>query len=394
MSSMPSTNPALAEAAPPPRGAERVVLRIALQSDAEMPAVRRFNARMRAAQAPTDFLLPDRPNTPLPPGQAPPLVSWTKYVVLDNEEEARGGFLLMTQPAWLNGNLVNVANYQAPLSEGIADPRFAIASLHMLRYVQRQWPLAFVVGMGDIERPLPRLLTAASWTVRPIPWLFRMLRPGRVMREIQMLQRRTPVRIAARIAAASGAAWLGAQALHVRRWPARTNARAFTLDRVDEWGDWADDVWRRTREDIGFAVVRDRRTLESLYPAADPRNLIYVLRRGADVAGWAVCVDTQMQEHSHFGNLRVATVLDALALPSSMPSLASRLSEALSDSGADLLMTNQSHTTAVDAFRRAGFAVGPSNYLFAASKDLTREIGARKDRVHVTRGDGDGRIHL
>jgi hypothetical protein len=40
---------------------------------------------------------------------------------------------------------------------------------------------------------------------------------------------------------------------------------------------------------------------------------------------------------------------------------------------------------------------GPSNYLLAMSKDLAAALASERDalaRMHVNRGDGDGRIHL
>ena len=376
------------------RATPGAMLRVVRHTEAEMAAAARFNERMQAAGAPTDFLLPARPNSIPRPGHAEPLIAWIKFVVLDEDGEARGGFLLMTQPGWLDGNLIRVANYQSPLSEGIYDSRFGMVGAQMLRHVQREWPFAYVVGMSDPDRPLPRLLRAAAWDVRAVPWLFRMVRPGRVLRELPMLQGRRPLRVAARVGAGSGAAWLGAQALHARAWPARLRARSFTLDRVTGWGPWADDIWQRTRQEVVFAVVRDRATLQCLYPAEDGRYLIYTLRDRDRVVVYAVCVNTPMRGHAHFGNLKVATVLDAGGLPSAQPALISHVADALADDGADLLMTNQSHACVVQAFRAAGFVGGPSNYLFAASKRLSGAIGARHDRVHLTRGDGDGRIHL
>ncbi len=366
---------------------------IAPYDEVHVAAVRAFNDRMRAGGAPTDFLLPDQPNGE-PAALEPAPVAWTKYVVVDDEGEVRGGFLLMTQPGWLSGEVRPVANYQAPLSEGIHDTRFGIVGLQMLRHVQRAWPLTFAVGMGGADRPLPRLLTAAAWDVQPVPWLFRMVRPRRVLRELRLLRERTPLRVAAKVAAGSGAASLAAAVVQARVWPGRLRARRTVLDRVRRWDAWADDLWARTRDDVAFAVVRDRRTLECLYPTEDARYLMYVLREGGAVVAWAVCLSTQMAGHAHFGDLRVATVLDVGGLPAALPALVSKVSDALEDDGADLLMTNQSRADVAAAFRDAGFLAGPSNYLFAASPALSRSVEARRDRVHVTRGDGDGRIHL
>ncbi|HET9831041.1 MAG TPA: hypothetical protein VFP91_05015, partial [Vicinamibacterales bacterium] len=113
-----------------------------------------------------------------------------------------------------------------------------------------------------------------------------------------------------------------------------------------------------------------------------------------EIVGWTVALNTQMREHNHFGNLRVATVLDAMALPGAAVAVASQVRRALAADGADLVVTNQTHEQWLDAFRRSGFLSGPSNYLFAMSKVLSQSVGDAVSRVHVTRGDGDGRIHL
>jgi hypothetical protein len=368
--------------------------RVVPQTAAEMRAVLAFNERMRAAHADADFLLPDQPNGAVRlPGRPSPPVEWTKLVVLDQQDEVRGGFLLMTQQGWIQGEVRSVANYQGPLSEGIHDAKFGMVGLQMLRHLQRHWPLAFAVGMGGMDRPLPRLLQAAGWTVNPVPFLFHIVGSGRVLRELRVLQRRTPVRLAARAAAMSGAGALAVAALQFRSLMPGRGTRGLQLERVQRWGAWADALWHRTRDASSFAVVRDRATLESLYPLEDPRYLAFAARRGRDVVGWAVALDTQMRDHNHFGNLRVATILDARALAADQLPLAARLRDVFAQD-ADLIVTNQSHASWVDAFRGVGFLTGPSNYLLAMSKPLSQAIGDASARIHITRGDGDGRIHL
>ena len=80
--------------------------------------------------------------------------------------------------------------------------------------------------------------------------------------------------------------------------------------------------------------------------------------------------------------------------PEDAAAIAARIRTALAANGADLIVTNQSHASWVDAFARAGFLKGPSNYLLAMSRPLAQAVGDGSARVHITRGDGDGRIHL
>jgi hypothetical protein len=360
----------------------------------ERSAALAFNERMRAARAPTDFLLPDAPGglNGAAPADAP--VRWTNFLALDDAAEARGGFLLMEQAGWLNGRTVSVANYQSPLSEGIRDSRFGLVGMHMLKFVQRRAPHAYVVGMGAPDRPLPRLLAAAGWSIAPVPFFFHLVRPGRVLREMPLFRQRKALELVARLAAHSGAGWAGIRLLQARRAVERWRARRLCIDRLTRWDAWVDDLWESVREGFSFAAVRDRRALEHLYPLEQSRYLAVAARDGGRPVGWAVAVKTPMRGHRQFGNLTVATILDAVARPAFAAPLLARVVEAIAGD-ADLVITNQSHEIWQEACRRCGFLRGPSNFLFAASRPLAEAIGPTgAGRTHIVRGDGDGRIHL
>jgi hypothetical protein len=364
-------------------------LRFVPYTEAERPAVLAFNDRMLAGRAPTDFVLPDLPNAAdRDPGAA---IAWTKYIAVDAEDAVRGGFLLMQQPGWLGGASVGVANYQAPVSEGILNPRYATVGLRMLRFMERQWPYSFFVGMGSADRPLPRLLAATGWSVREVPFFFRIVRPRRVLRELRPLHAHTWSRLGARIAAETGAGWLCARALHARA-PIRASS-ALQMEPLRAWGGGIDGLWERTRHECAFAVTRDRATLRALYPLHDRRYSAYAFTSGGMLRGWAVVAETAMRDHTYFGHLRVATILDAWSEPGAAAAIVALLVRHLGRS-ADLIISSQSHRIWIAAFRRAGFASARSNYLLALSKPLTAAIGDASDRLHVTRGDGDGRIHL
>ena len=196
-------------------------------------------------------------------------------MVVDHDDEVHGGFLLMTQPGWLKGAIVEVPDYQAPLSEGIIDLRYGMVGMHMLRYVQKHWPLTFAVRIGGIDRPLPRLLQAAGWQVRAVPFLFHVVKTSRVLRELRMLQERPPLRLAARAGALTGAGAIGVAALQHRAWTSDHAAREIRVERIERWDGWADRLWQRARGEMVFSVLRDCGTLESLYPLADPKIWVH-----------------------------------------------------------------------------------------------------------------------
>jgi hypothetical protein len=109
-----------------------------------------------------------------------------------------------------------------------------------------------------------------------------------------------------------------------------------------------------------------------------------------------VLVYRQMLGSHAFGDLHVGTVLDSFALPGHEPAVARLARTLCADRGVDLSLTNQLHVAWQHAFRAAGYLSGPSNFLVAASPALHAAAGEgdRLARVHLTRGDGDGRINL
>ena len=166
---------------------------------------------------------------------------------------------------------------------------------------------------------------------------------------------------------------------------------------VSRFGDWVDAIWERSREACSLCAVRDQAALAALYPEQDARYLRLKVTQGGEIVGWAVLLDTQMHGHKYFGDLRVGTLLDGMAVAGAVTPTAMAATEALADRGADLVVTNQLHDDWVSGLERAGFLRGPSNYGFGMSKQLARlldPIEAHGPRMHVTRGDGDGRVNL
>lgn len=359
-------------------------------AEQHVPAVEAFNRRMVGVNAASDFLLP--PHPVYPPPDKDSVINWTHFVVVDEEEEVRGGVLKMDQPGWLNGQEVRAINFQSPLSEGIVEPKYAMVAMQIVKFEQKQGEAVFMVGMGSQGKPLPRLLSAAGWFVQRVPFLFRVHQVGRFLKEVRVLHTSTFRSVVARAARWTGAGCIGISILQRQR-----VACLGAVRREKSWGSWADDIWDSYRESCSFAVKRDRRTLTSLYPTDDPRLQILVILRDRQPVGWAVCVNTRFTNHPNFGNLQVGSILDCVAIPDAMVLTAVLADHELSSAGAELVLVNQSHAEWIRAFRSSGFLPGPSNYLLAMSKRLTEavfSVQGRDQRVHITRGDGDGRIHL
>ena len=344
------------------------------------PAAAEFNARMRAAEARSDFLLPLRAPAEVPEG----IVRDVQYVAVDDSRAVRGGVILREHPGWVGGRLEHVVNLQSPVSEGIIDPRFTLLATQLVKTALKRSPFAYVVGMGSETNPLPRVLKAMGWSVRKVPFSFQLLRVARCLGQIAPL-RTTPVRrLVADAARLTGAGWVGARVL---QHPRGTRALEVARSRSDDAA--VDEAWRALRERSSFAVVRDRSTLPLLLGRGD--GDIFVARAGGAVAGWFDLVLTQMRGSPYFGDLRVATLADAVPMPGHEASLLAAAARQARTLGADIVCTNLSAAWLQAHARRAGWLSGPSNYLVATSKALSAELD---DSAYITRRDGDGLTNL
>jgi hypothetical protein len=116
-----------------------------------------------------------------------------------------------------------------------------------------------------------------------------------------------------------------------------------------------------------------------------------MVERGGKIVGWAVV--GERRKDSKYGEMRVASVVDCFALAGEFVPVVSCATDVLVKQGFDLILTNQSHKQWGEAFRRAGYLSGPSNFIFAASKKLAELLvpfEQVRPRMHFTRADGDG----
>ena len=349
---------------------------------------------MRLGSAPSEFFLPE---TPPPEGTGADRAIQTVYYLALEGETVRGGFVLGDYPAWLNSAPITATVCIAPLSEGIIDPKYVMLSMQFIRSLRAHTPYGFAGGMGSPNNPYPRLLRAAGWSIFEIPFFFLVCRPKRFFLQIGSLRSSWARRLVSDIAAWSGLGNFGLAAAQSRGLLIRRQASGLSVEAVKGWGPWADEIWERVRPSFSFAICRDRRTLQDLYPASETRVMRLLVRRGDQIVGWATALDTQMTKDRYFGDLRVATILDCMAPPSDLTPVVYSISRTLKRAGVDLIVSNQSHRLWQRAFRRAGFLNGPVNYCLGISKPIADAIQLGEERqagIYFTRADGDGRMHL
>jgi hypothetical protein len=104
-----------------------------------------------------------------------------------------------------------------------------------------------------------------------------------------------------------------------------------------------------------------------------------------------------MSDDKYFGNLRVGSVVDCLAVPGDESAVIDLVTRELRKMGSDLVVTNQSHAQWVAAFGKNGYLSAPSNFILACSPELIAGLGPLEQElsaIHINRADGDGPIHL
>ncbi len=342
-----------------------------------LAALREFNARLEA----TGMQLPEDPEAEMLPGSR-------MYLAVEGRE-VRGGYILRPQTFSFGGELRRVAHLRLPLSEGAVNRSYARVGPLLVRSAEKAEPLLYALGMGGLDRPLPRMLQALGWSVTPVPFYFHVVHAARFLRAIRAIRKTRLRAFLMDVAAWSGAGWLLIRSRQKRReQPAPKKIHA---EEAADFGPWADEIWTTAQPEYAMAAVRDAGALQQLYPAREQR----FLRLRVNSRGWALLVDTQMQGDRYFGDLRVGTIVDCMASldadgPERVIHAARRY---LKKCGVDLIVTNQSHAAWRAALRAAGFLQGPSNFLYGASKALAA-LGIPDEEMHINRGDGDGPVHL
>jgi hypothetical protein len=316
-------------------------------------------------------------------------------------EEVRGGFILNWQRFAVGGREERVAHLKWPVSEGLVDRRYARVGALLLRSALREAPLLYCLGMGGRDRPLPRMLQAMRWPLWDVPFLFRVVRARRLLRQLALLRQPPWRRRLARLAA-----WLplldaGAAAVHLGqrlRQGSRAAGRDLRLVALRTPFDGRiDRLWGELRQHHRIAAVRDAAALNGRYPAADPRHLRFLCHRDGALVGWLVLRCSALRAHPQFGDLRVGTLVDGCCRPDDTMALAALAARELRRRGAELLVSNQTHEAWVAGLLASGWISGPSNFLLAVSPRLAGLVGAAErlpDGLHVNRGDGDGPVHL
>ena len=354
--------------------------------------VQEFNERMLAGGLESELRFPEEAEPESRVGFKDPLPR--EHILAVEGPDVRGAYFL-THEHWVaNGQRHRVANFRLPLSEGFIDPKYKGTGRALLRHALERSPLLYCLGLGDRSRPLPQLLVGQNWTIAETAFYFRCVHPRDVLRDLAWL-RTSPSRRFLMDAAAQSGGWVGIAAL--QRLRTHEPSHRASAAAVADFGDWADELWDRANSAYSMLADRSSLSLRARYPASDARFQRLAVRSDSEICGWVVVLATTMRDHRHFGNLKVGTIVDCLAVPGNEHGVICAATDALEGQGVDLIVSNQSHRNWRSAFARAGFLSGPTNRFFTPSPELARLLVPFEEKfplTHLTRGDGAGPIHL
>lgn len=351
-----------------------------------VPAIAAFNDRLRAGGSDWEFPAGA-------PGAAGGAIEMERYFCVDAAGAVRGAYNLIRQNAWTGAAEERIGFVRLPLSEGIVNPKFAMVGALLLKDAMKRCPLVFSLGMGGVDKPLPRLYRALGASVEPVPFYFRIGNASNFLRHIRPLRTNPARRRLFDWIAATRAANLPVRAYHA--WKARgATSREVDVEVVPRFQSWADAVWTEALANHSFLCGRRAEELNIRLPAEDPRIHRLRLRAAGRTVGWVAVTDKQWSDHPYFGAMRLGALVDGLTAPGFETAAAAVATRFLLARGVDLIVTNQMHRDWTAAVEACGYRRFPaSNFVLAASPALAPHLGDFS-RVHINRGDGDGPINL
>jgi hypothetical protein len=365
------------------------LIREILPGDAD--SIREFNSRLEKAGV--TFAFPVDSSALMRKDLGVEAPDQTAYVFHDGTA-VRGGYILKSEQVFVGGQSAPVGNYQLPLSEGIVDRKYAMVGVQLIKDALRRQPRLYCLGMGNVTRPLPRLVSKLGWTVSKVPFLFRIENVRNFTKEIRWLRQRARLRLLLDLAGNTGAlaGIVGLARLYRRAFGSRAPAGVSFAD-VPDFSQEIDELFFKVSGDYGLMCDRRAAAMRARLPASDSRLLRIVLRKSGKVAGWVVVSISQLSSHTQFGNMKLGCLVDGLAAPDDVGLVVGEACRRLEEARCDLLVSNQTHPAWIGSLRRQGFFRGPSNFILALSPPLAaHEPGAGP--AHFNRADGDGPINL
>lgn len=320
------------------------------------------------------------------------------FLAIENDSIVRGGYTLKHQEFSFEGKIISIGVARAPLSEGIINNKYNLVALQLLTDALKKQPLLYGLGLGSEEEPINKIYRTLGWPIIPVPFYFKVNNPSNFLKGISFLRRTWYHKLIFDILAVSGIGSIVIKLIQYLFRKVEKNENLLSIEIVEDFSYWADRLWENCKEKFTMIGVRDSNVLNILYPKDDDRFIRLKVSFKDAAIGWVVILNTQMSNHKQFGDMRVGSIIDCLALPHNASKVLSSATKYLEKADVDLIISNQTHHSWCSALKNSGFINGLSNFNFTASKELIKLLNHPKEimisNMHLNRGDCDGPNNL
>ncbi len=368
-------------------------MNIRFASDDDIPAVARFNQRLREGgrgeeQITLRIGLPGEARY-----RSAGFPVYRQMMIAEDGREVRAAVLLYHNNVFIHGRKRDFCWLDMPISEGIIDRRYSLAIVQLLKAVSRYEPFLMSTGAGPEDKDSFRLLSKLDWKHHAVPFFFYPVKVTKVLLGMSYFKKHAKLRYGALLGAYSGAgaAMSGLLALR-RRIAGSLSGYEYSVE--EAFDDWADRIFEDYLPDYGVAMRSDATTLNILHPPDKPGlTRLRARRKGAKRdAGWILVASKQMKNNHHFGDLKVGTLVDGFGRVADAPALVAAGVDHLVETGVDIIVANFSHAAWVEACRHSGMFAGPDNYYHFVSPGGSPlfEDACPLGEIHMARGHSAG----
>ncbi len=325
-------------------------------------------------------------------------ISINNFILLDDKTKVRAGYTLKSQWFKINNEILQIGYYYNPVSAGLYNKKYNFCGLMLLNDAQKKNKNLFSLGMGGFSEPLPKLLKSLNWDLQSVPFFFKIYNTNNFLKNIKHLKNTKLKYFLIEILTKTGLGWLLIKFISLLTSIFNMQFKkkiSVTVAEINQFDEELNFVWDKTKENKSFSAIRNTTYLKTLYE--DKRFIKLKFSENNKVVGWSISLCTKLNNHKHFGQMRLGSIVDCLCLKGYEDSVVRETSNLLKSKGVDLIVSNQSHIFWKKAFKINSFLKGPSNFIFASSKILSDRLKEKiesKNYIHLTRGDGDGPINL
>ena len=320
------------------------------------------------------------------------------FILIENNNLVRGGYTLKQQWFKINDDILKIGYYYNPTTAGLFNKRYNICGLTLLNDAVKKNSYLFSLGMGSYSNSLPKLLKTLKWRLKKVPFFFKVINPNSFLKNINYFKNSKLNTLLIYILEKTGIGWVLIKFIFLL-----TSSVANIFHKRDEiecekvnfFNDDINNIWEKSKKNNSFIALRNNEYINFLYKDKKFIKLKFIEKN--EIIGWSIAVCNKVNNHKHFGNMNLGSIIDCLALKDKEVNIIKKTLKILETEGADLVVSNQSHIQWKKAFWKNGFLRGPSNFIFASSEPLSKKLGFQNklnDDMHITRGDGDGPINL